>query len=329
MLANHRTKPAVALILAVLAGGIVSLAGLHQAAAATISTTKDEVPDLPVNQLAVAQSTITVAPGAGSVTAVTVTVAATHDRVGDLVVLLTHVATGTTVTMLDQPGTVGVDNGDNSNLLSSHPISFVDGAALPDAETLGSGAGMGNNAVVCRDNAVCTYESHQSLGAFSGLAASGDWRLSVTDTRAQDNGVLDAWSLRLDAEPTTTTTEPPTTTTTEPPTTTTTEPATTTTTTTTAPDAPTIIRNATAGDGFATVSWTAPASDGGSAITGYVVTPYIGYFPLVPQVFSSTATTQVVTGLTNGTQYRFRVQAVNAVGTSGYSTVTNLVTPSA
>jgi subtilisin-like proprotein convertase family protein len=317
MLANHRTKPAVALILAVLAGGIVSLAGLHQAAAATISMTKDEVPDLPVSQLAVAESTITVAPGSGTVTAVTVTVAVTHDRVGDLVVRLTHVATGTMVTMLDQPGTAGVDNGDNSNLLSSHPISFADGAALPDAETMGSGAGMGNNAVVCRDNAVCTYESHQSLGAFSGLAASGDWRLSVTDTRAQDNGLLDAWSLRLDAEPTTTTTEPPTTTTTEPPTTT----------TATAPGAPTIIRNATAGDGVATVSWTAPASDGGSAITGYVVNPYIGYFPLAPQVFSSTATTQVVTGLTNGTEYRFRVQAVNAVGTSGYSTVTNPVIP--
>ena len=97
----------------------------------------------------------------------------------------------------------------------------------------------------------------------------------------------------------------------------------------TAPGAPTIIRNATAGDGVATVSWTAPGSDGGSAITGYVVTPYIGYFPLVPQVFSSTATTQVVTGLTNGRQYRFRVRAVNAVGTGGYSTVTNPVTPTA
>jgi hypothetical protein len=88
-----------------------------------------------------------------------------------------------------------------------------------------------------------------------------------------------------------------------------------------------MIGAATAGDGQATVSWTAPASDGGSAITGYVVTPYIGYFPLAPQVFSSTATTQVVTGLTNGTQYRFRVQAVNAVGASGYSTVTNPVIP--
>jgi predicted phage tail protein len=96
----------------------------------------------------------------------------------------------------------------------------------------------------------------------------------------------------------------------------------------TAPTAPTI-GTATAGDGQATVSWTAPASDGGSAITGYVVTPYVGYYPLPSQSFASTATTQVVTGLTNGTTYRFRVQAVNAIGTSGYSKVTNPVTPTA
>jgi len=96
----------------------------------------------------------------------------------------------------------------------------------------------------------------------------------------------------------------------------------------TAPGAPTI-GSATAGDQEATVTWTAPASDGGSPITGYVVTPYVGYFPLASQTFGSTATTQVVTGLTNGTQYRFRVQAINAVGTSGYSKVTNPVTPAA
>jgi predicted phage tail protein len=95
----------------------------------------------------------------------------------------------------------------------------------------------------------------------------------------------------------------------------------------TVPGAPTIIRNATAGDGTATVSWIAPASDGGSTITGYVVTPYVGYSPRPPTTFLSTATTQTVTGLINGTTYRFRVQAMNAIGTGGYSTVTNPVIP--
>jgi hypothetical protein len=97
----------------------------------------------------------------------------------------------------------------------------------------------------------------------------------------------------------------------------------------TAPDAPTIIRDATAGDGTATINWTAPASDGGSPITGYVVTPYIGYSPQPSTTFNSTATTETLTGLTNGSTYRFRVRAINAIGTGPYSKVTNPVTPTA
>lgn len=95
------------------------------------------------------------------------------------------------------------------------------------------------------------------------------------------------------------------------------------------PGAPTILRNATEGDGQATVSWTAPAEVGGAPVTGYVVTPYVGYFPLPSSTFASTATTQTVTGLKNGVTYRFRVQAVNDVGPSLFSKVTNAVTPSA
>ena len=97
---------------------------------------------------------------------------------------------------------------------------------------------------------------------------------------------------------------------------------------TTAPGQPTI-GTAVAGDGEAAVSWTAPASDGGSAIIGYVVTPYVGYVSQGPRYFQSTATTQTVPGLTNGTTYRFRVRAWNAIGVSGFSKVTNPVTPTA
>jgi hypothetical protein len=91
------------------------------------------------------------------------------------------------------------------------------------------------------------------------------------------------------------------------------------------PAAPVALKNAFAGDGNATVSWTPPPFDGGSPITGYLVTPYIGYAqqPAIP--VPSTATTQVVTGLTNGTTYRFKITAVNALGPGVPSTVTNAV----
>lgn len=94
----------------------------------------------------------------------------------------------------------------------------------------------------------------------------------------------------------------------------------------TVPGAPTV-GSAVAGNGRATVSWTAPISDGRSPVTGYVVTPYVGYRPQQATTFSSTATTQVVTGLRNGTEYRFRVQAINGVGVGSYSQATNSVTP--
>ena len=65
-----------------------------------------------------------------------------------------------------------------------------------------------------------------------------------------------------------------------------------------------------------TLSWAAPASDGGSAVTGYNV--YQGTSPggeTGPVTGSQvTATGYKVTGLINGTTYYFRVTAVNRVG---------------
>ncbi len=94
------------------------------------------------------------------------------------------------------------------------------------------------------------------------------------------------------------------------------------------PEPPTI-GTAVAASGQASISWTAPTADGGSPVTGYIVTPYVGYWTGTPRQFNSTDTTETVTGLTNGWIYRFRVQAVNAVGTSTYSKVTTPITPHA
>ncbi|WP_270886707.1 DUF4082 domain-containing protein [Pedococcus sp. 5OH_020] len=95
----------------------------------------------------------------------------------------------------------------------------------------------------------------------------------------------------------------------------------------TAPAAPTAV-SATAGDSSATVTWTAP-SNGGSAITSYTVTPFVGTTAQTPSTVTGSppATTTVVTGLTNGTAYTFTVSATNAVGTGPTSVASNAVTP--
>ena len=80
------------------------------------------------------------------------------------------------------------------------------------------------------------------------------------------------------------------------------------------------------GNGSAVVSWTAPATNNGSSITGYVVTPYVGTTAQTATTFNSTATSQTVTGLTNGTTYTFTVAAKNGNGTGPQSVASGAVT---
>jgi alpha-tubulin suppressor-like RCC1 family protein len=73
-----------------------------------------------------------------------------------------------------------------------------------------------------------------------------------------------------------------------------------------------------AGDHSATVTWQAPLGIP-FPIAAYVVTPLINNVPQTPVRFDSTATTETVTGLTNGTRYTFEVKAINALGNDSAS----------
>ena len=82
----------------------------------------------------------------------------------------------------------------------------------------------------------------------------------------------------------------------------------------TVPGAPTGL-TAIAGNGQVTLSWTAPASDGGSKVTGYDL--YVGTTADLSgnaPVARVTGTVVTVTNLINGTRYYFGVTAVNRVG---------------
>ena len=87
------------------------------------------------------------------------------------------------------------------------------------------------------------------------------------------------------------------------------------------PGAPTGV-SALAGNGEAAISWTAPTSNGGYAITGYTVTASPGGLTCN----TTGATSCTITGLSNGTSYTFTVIATNSIGNSASSSASNAVT---
>jgi hypothetical protein len=92
----------------------------------------------------------------------------------------------------------------------------------------------------------------------------------------------------------------------------------------TVPDAPTIGTATVSGvSGQATVSFTAPASNGGSPITSYTATSSPG--GITGTLSQAGSGTIIVNGLANGTAYAFTVRATNAGGLSAESVASNTV----
>jgi hypothetical protein len=98
--------------------------------------------------------------------------------------------------------------------------------------------------------------------------------------------------------------------------------------TVTAPSATTAVAPtslvATSGDGQVSIAFTAPASDGGAAITDYE-------YQIGSGTWTSAVTTSspvVITGLTNGTDYSIKLRAVNSAGDGAASAAVSFDTPS-
>ena len=91
----------------------------------------------------------------------------------------------------------------------------------------------------------------------------------------------------------------------------------------TAPSAPQNLAAA-PGDGEVTLTWEAPANDGGSAVTGYEYRYAAGTAVPTETAWQSAGTslTATIASLTNGTAYAFEVRAVNDVGEGDPATAT-------
>jgi hypothetical protein len=91
----------------------------------------------------------------------------------------------------------------------------------------------------------------------------------------------------------------------------------------TVPTAPLAFASPSQASGSVTLGWVAPSSDGGSAITDYVV-QYSSDSGSAWTTFADGTSASIgatITGLTNGTAYQFRGAAVNAIGTGPYSSI--------
>lgn len=117
-----------------------------------------------------------------------VTFRADHTWVGDLVATLTHVATGTSITLFDRPGYVDSGNGCGFDDLD---LRLDDEAAQPVEDQCASSG----TAILGR------FSPQEALSAFDGESTSGDWRLDVEDTVSGDGGILLEWCLKAEVAP--------------------------------------------------------------------------------------------------------------------------------
>jgi len=138
-------------------------------------------------------STIT-ANGSGTITDLNVGLVITHGYVGDLLVTLTHVNTGTTVTVIDHPGSA-VYPPDGSTV-GDFGCQYNNVNATLDDEASALAEDM------CRATSPAIYGSvrpHNPLRAFDGQDLGGTWQLRVYDEATGDSGFLESWSLHFKA----------------------------------------------------------------------------------------------------------------------------------
>ncbi len=128
-------------------------------------------------------STMIIGPN-GTIQDVNVLVNTSHTWVGDLIFTVTHIDTGTAVTIIDRPGVPASTFGcANNNILAT----LDDEAILPVENQCAAGTPTING----------TFIPNNPLSVFDGENSTGTWRMTVTDAVGPDTGTLNSWSLEV------------------------------------------------------------------------------------------------------------------------------------
>jgi subtilisin-like proprotein convertase family protein/uncharacterized protein YvpB len=105
-----------------------------------------------------------------------------HTYIGDLIVNLTHVDSGLTISLIDRPGFPASNSGCGGNDI----ISILDDGASQYAEDkcLGRSPSISG-----------TFKPSNILNNYVGVPLEGDWDLNITDHNNTDTGWLNQWCL--------------------------------------------------------------------------------------------------------------------------------------
>jgi extracellular elastinolytic metalloproteinase len=141
------------------------------------------IPDGPVTGV---DDTISI-PEGGFITDLDVSIRATHGWVGDMVFTLTHVETGASATIYDQPG-VPISQfgcaGDNVD------ATLDDEAADPVEDECGAGIPTING----------SFSPNNPLSVFDGHGVAGTWVMTAADVAADFPGTFDEWCIAAAAD---------------------------------------------------------------------------------------------------------------------------------
>ena len=139
---------------------------------------------IPDNDPAGITDDIVISGASGTITDLNAIFNIDHTWVGDLIVTLEHVNTGTTVTLIDRPGvpntTFGCSSNDFDVRMDDEAGTAIEGTCGPSSsDPFPIGDFIPNN----------------PLSVFDGESINGTWRVTVSDNAGGDDGTLVSWCL--------------------------------------------------------------------------------------------------------------------------------------